>query len=297
MQTPMSEGGTLEFAQNGYLVNGAFYFSYRHFQVLSNELAQPRLVRCPSDLTREPAANFTVLQNTNLSYFVGISAEYNKPGSILSGDRNVTNNVNNGSIMQNAYGIRWTAELHSFKGNILFADGHVEQVNSLKLEVAQGGNSDLVLPSAPGGSSGSWPAPRQPAPGFGPGGSFGGNFPTPPPSGMPPNQPPQNSPPGSSSTHLQTTATEISSIGTESSLKVEPTNALVPIKPKRPGLIVEEPEAPLSQWLSEKVVKPIETSNWLWLLYLLLLLLLLALIGRVLYRRLRERKLLRKLPR
>jgi hypothetical protein len=56
MQVPMSDGGSQEFVQNGYSVSGEFYFSYRHFQVLSNEVAVPKILVCPAD-TRPPAMN------------------------------------------------------------------------------------------------------------------------------------------------------------------------------------------------------------------------------------------------
>ena len=50
MQVPMSDGGSQEFVQNGYAVGGEFYFSFRHFQVLSNEIVTPiegRASDCP----------------------------------------------------------------------------------------------------------------------------------------------------------------------------------------------------------------------------------------------------------
>ena len=43
---------------------------------------------CPADL-RPPAGNFAALQNTNVSYFVGVTADYSKPASILAGDGNL----------------------------------------------------------------------------------------------------------------------------------------------------------------------------------------------------------------
>src|SRR5580698_8664039 len=52
MAVPMSDGGSQEFAQNGYLVNGPFYFGYHHFQTLSNILVTPKILVCPTDLTR-----------------------------------------------------------------------------------------------------------------------------------------------------------------------------------------------------------------------------------------------------
>ncbi len=88
MTVPVSDGGSLEFAQNGYLVSGPFYFAFRHFQTLSNILVTPKMLVCPADL-RPPAGNFAALQNTNVSYFVGVTADYSKPASILAGDGNL----------------------------------------------------------------------------------------------------------------------------------------------------------------------------------------------------------------
>jgi prepilin-type N-terminal cleavage/methylation domain-containing protein/prepilin-type processing-associated H-X9-DG protein len=312
MQVPIREGGTLEYAQNGYLVNGEFYFSYHHFQVLSNELSAARLVWCVADITREPAANFAALQNRNLSYFVGITADYSKPNSILAGDRNVTNNLAIGSIVRNAYGLRWTGELHAFKGNVLFADGSVEQLNSGTIPGP--GNADLVLPSTPGtpgnpsqptsppsGRTGAGSGPSGGSSGSGGSGNPGGSPASRPPSpsaGAPPKAPPaKDSAPGSSSGRVRPTASDVVGIESEASIKTIPTNFVAPIKPVPPGLIVEAPEVPVAQWLAVTVVKPLETSNWLWLLYLLLLLLLLLLTARVLHRRMCRRKRLRNLPR
>ncbi len=132
MQVPMSNGGTEEFVQNGYAVDGPFYFSYRHFQVLSNELATPKILICPAD-TRQPADNFSALKNNNVSYFVGVDADFGRPDSILAGDRNITNfSSGTPSIVHAGTGnqVRWTKELHEFKGNVLFVDGHVEEWNN-----------------------------------------------------------------------------------------------------------------------------------------------------------------------
>jgi hypothetical protein len=45
--------------------------------------------------------------------------------------------------------LRWTHELHHFKGNLLLADGHVDEVNSLTLMSAGDSQrmADLVIPS------------------------------------------------------------------------------------------------------------------------------------------------------
>lgn len=148
MQVPVNDGGSLEFTQNGFLVRGEFYFSFRHFQPLAAQLGSPAVLACPSDRLRKPAANFASLQNSNVSYFAGVNADYSRPGSALAGDRNLTNDFSGApaTIVHNDYSLRWTHELHDFKGNVLFSDGHVEELNNTRWTLAK--NSEpFVLPS------------------------------------------------------------------------------------------------------------------------------------------------------
>ena len=158
MQVPMSDGGSEEFVQNGYAVGGEFYFSFRHFQVLSNEIAVPKILICPAD-TRLPAMKLSALQNANLSYFVGVNADYGKAGSVLAGDRNIVNlPLFNPSIVHGGAGnqLRWTKELHERKGNVLFADAHVEEWTPSLLAASPnsaGITADYFLPSVPSGQT------------------------------------------------------------------------------------------------------------------------------------------------
>jgi prepilin-type N-terminal cleavage/methylation domain-containing protein/prepilin-type processing-associated H-X9-DG protein len=183
MTVPASAGGSQEAAQGSYRVFGEFYFSYLNFQVLSNELANPALLVCPAD-TRTAATNFASLQNSNLSYFVGLKAEWGKPTSILAGDRNITNDSGGTYTLLRLgpdYRLRWTYELHQFKGNLLFGDGHVEECNSAALESLRLSSADttsLAMPSVPsagapspaGGASGGYAGSTAPA-GVAPAGS------------------------------------------------------------------------------------------------------------------------------
>jgi prepilin-type processing-associated H-X9-DG protein len=85
--------------------------------------------------TRAAAASFSTLQNENISYFVGVNADFSRPASILAGDRNITGASAASTILRADGGnrLQWTAEMHRYKGNMLFADGHVEQWNSTLL--------------------------------------------------------------------------------------------------------------------------------------------------------------------
>src|SRR5438105_4560613 len=60
MQVSTNNSGSLEFVQAGYSVGTEFYFAFRHWQALSNELGEPKLLICAAD-TRLPAPNFPAL--------------------------------------------------------------------------------------------------------------------------------------------------------------------------------------------------------------------------------------------
>jgi prepilin-type N-terminal cleavage/methylation domain-containing protein/prepilin-type processing-associated H-X9-DG protein len=159
-QVTTKEGGTLEFARTGFAIGGDFYFAFRHFQALSNALVTPRLLRCPAD-TRTNADHFGILLNLNISYFVGVNAEYSKPATILAGDRNITtDSYTSGSILRLNPKARaeWTSGCHEFRGNLLLADGHVQPSNNEGLASAivnagpTGGN--LLPPITPPAGSG-----------------------------------------------------------------------------------------------------------------------------------------------
>ena len=153
MGASMAEGGAKEFVQNGYLVAGPFYFSFRQFQVLSNELVMPKLLVCKSEQVREPATSFATLQNSNLSYAVGVQADFSKPDSVLAMDRNLDRDPKpSKTILRMTDGARfwWTAELHELKGNVLFSDGHVEEWNNYsfkQFKFAPSDPADLFLPT------------------------------------------------------------------------------------------------------------------------------------------------------
>jgi prepilin-type N-terminal cleavage/methylation domain-containing protein/prepilin-type processing-associated H-X9-DG protein len=158
MQLPMRDGGSQEFVQNAYRLGGEFYFSYRHFLALSNDLVTPKPLNCPTEFTRQPADKFASFNNENLSYFVGAYSEFRRPNSILAGDRNITNDAaTNPSLIRSQPGtVRWTGELHRFKGNLLFADGRVDQVRDVRPStdgrIAM--NEDFFLPTlSPPGTS------------------------------------------------------------------------------------------------------------------------------------------------
>ena len=117
------------------------------------------------------ATNFQDFNNLNISYFVGANADYGLPNSMLAGDRNVTNGVWGGQTivrLGNGSGVYWTGDMHQFRGNILFADGRVEELSTVGLALASYGAPsmmDLVTPSlkSPSGTPSSAP-PLDPPP-------------------------------------------------------------------------------------------------------------------------------------
>ena len=130
MSVPAAKGGTLE------LSTGADTF--RHFQVMSNELSTPKVLVCPQD-TRTAAASFVRLKNQNVSYFVGLDASEMNPQMLLSGDRNLTGPTEpeNGVLkLVPGDAVSWTAAIHINQGNIGLADGSVQQCSNSALREA-----------------------------------------------------------------------------------------------------------------------------------------------------------------
>jgi len=117
---------------------------------------------------------FVRLQNENLSYFVGANSDLSRPNSILAGDRNVTNDYTGPATLMRLgdnHSLRWTSELHRFRGNLLYADGRVEEQNQPRLRFASSSGSlataDLLIPSInPSGSSGSSSQPSSAVAGY-----------------------------------------------------------------------------------------------------------------------------------
>jgi prepilin-type N-terminal cleavage/methylation domain-containing protein len=116
-------GGTLEYVASGE--------TFRHFQVMSNELSTPYILICPADV-RSRAKDFgPTFGNTNVSYFVGVDADETKPEMLLSGDRNIVGGTKlaNGNLeITTNQSISWNSEMHDGVGNIGLVDGSVMQL-------------------------------------------------------------------------------------------------------------------------------------------------------------------------
>ena len=126
-----TNGGSME------LLTGPNVF--RTFQVMSNELSTPKVLLCPLETDRDRflATNFTAFCNSNISFFVGIDAAETNPQMILSGEHNITNGtpIRNGLLALTTNKLTaWTSEVHNKVGNILLADGSVQQDSSTGLQ-------------------------------------------------------------------------------------------------------------------------------------------------------------------
>lgn len=153
-------------------------YTYQIFGVTSNELNTPKLLICPQD-ERTAHASFSMiagnsaydskLLNQHVSYFVARDTLDALPQIIQVGDRNVGTGesgpnsdygyspapkVNTGfakALGTNA-AVQWTKKMHQKRGNVLFADGHVEGMDSQRLrealkisQAAAGTKTNLIL--------------------------------------------------------------------------------------------------------------------------------------------------------
>jgi competence protein ComGC len=128
------------------------FLCWTNYAIMQNEMGQsPRVVVCPSE-ARIAANTFSNFANTNLSYFVGVSAEDTYPQSLLAGDRNLgpgnepakdygfspeNGQGNDVAIQTNSQAgpVCWSLKIHSAgnaagAGNILLGDGSAQQVTS-----------------------------------------------------------------------------------------------------------------------------------------------------------------------
>jgi prepilin-type N-terminal cleavage/methylation domain-containing protein len=118
------------------------------FRSISNELNSPKVLVCTSDGSRSKASSFDVTRQNSFddgssqaSYFVGLRAEETAPQTILTGDRNMTQNNNrisgkratlSGEDPDNI-GAGWDNAIHRSSGNLGLADGSADQTTPQNL--------------------------------------------------------------------------------------------------------------------------------------------------------------------
>lgn len=109
--------------------------TFEYFQLLTNELGTPKVLFCPDDKKRPPVLNFSDLNKTNSSYFIGLDAHETLPQTMLSGDRNITNGFlpKRGVLeLTTNHPAGFTDKIHIRQGNIALGDGSVQQVSSAR---------------------------------------------------------------------------------------------------------------------------------------------------------------------
>jgi prepilin-type processing-associated H-X9-DG protein len=125
----VTNGGTKEFIATGE--------TFRHFEIMSNELNTPKILVCPADKQRVAATSFTpTFSNSNLSYFVGVDAADSAPNRFLAGDRNILGGTVTGTNLvefSTTNGVSWGPDLHKGQGNVALADGSVQGFSSSPL--------------------------------------------------------------------------------------------------------------------------------------------------------------------
>ena len=143
LQVPALEGGSADAGQDPNALNQEIYFTPDSYKAMAGELGTPNILICPAD-SRGAASRFEKLQTANLSYFSDASGDYSRPETVLAGDRN----IDAGEVTMQTDGsleFRWTIALHRYKGNLLYADGHVGGAKSFVLAARPA----IISPSSP----------------------------------------------------------------------------------------------------------------------------------------------------
>jgi len=117
------------------------------FLSMSNECGTPKILKCPDDLKRTKAVTWAGLNNGNISYFIGLDADENKPQTILSGDRNLSGGIFTSNRMMEVRATNvlvWGKDIHRSCGNIGLGDGSAHQTTDRLLQ-NQASNQAQIL--------------------------------------------------------------------------------------------------------------------------------------------------------
>jgi prepilin-type N-terminal cleavage/methylation domain-containing protein len=107
-----------------------------HFRVCSNELATPQILVCPAEKGKKAATNwFSADGELNISYFVGLGSSEDKPQTIVLGDNNISGGDGGldpswSKFLGSSIDASWTKDVHVRKGNLVLADGSVQQTKT-----------------------------------------------------------------------------------------------------------------------------------------------------------------------
>jgi prepilin-type N-terminal cleavage/methylation domain-containing protein len=186
MTVQTAQGGAQEWMGTA-VPNGG---NWRVFQVMSNELNTPKVVVCPADdrsaaslfvplpTTVVTAPNIGFVNNSYLSYFIGVDATDTSPQMFLTGDRNITANTTvaspvlytnvTGTAVGTNFGagsptpnLGWTDTQHQKQGNIGLADGSVQGYSSSALRQALANTGDTSHNTPGPGSIAANPLPNR----------------------------------------------------------------------------------------------------------------------------------------
>ena len=134
--------------------------AWMHFETLTNELATPKVLVCPSDSAKHQALDFSsqprgflTLTDAALSYALGTGVSSDKPGMHLAADRNLVGTREgegcgpaaiSGVITQldSRENPRWDDTMHRNAGNMAFVDGSAHQFNQSALVQAMAVSGD-----------------------------------------------------------------------------------------------------------------------------------------------------------
>ncbi len=160
---PVSQGGVLEYSISGQPRLGDLWLKPEVFRVLSNEMGNVRVAFCPAVVRQW--TGLPSLGAAATTYFLGLSSSPDLPMSLVSGDNNLDprplappgspahpTGSQAGVTSAGRPDYAWTRERHELRGNLLYADAHVEGHRSLALPLAS------TTASRPGTASGISPA-------------------------------------------------------------------------------------------------------------------------------------------
>ena len=134
MAVSVAQGGAQEMMATGNVA--------ACFQVMSNELATPKILVCPEDSGHEAATDFNSnFTRANISYFIGVDAVESDPQAVMAGDANLVLNghaVPPGVIYLRANAVTWSKSRHAGAGFVLIADGSVQAETKIGFTSAPG---------------------------------------------------------------------------------------------------------------------------------------------------------------
>ena len=117
---------------------------FASFFIASNNIESPKVLVCPSDKSKKPAADWVdfvkpIYANNSVSYFVGLDARVKWPETLLSGDRNISGAdvARCGQSGASAQALDWqnpriqyTNWMHGVQGGVLMSDASVQSVGT-----------------------------------------------------------------------------------------------------------------------------------------------------------------------